>query len=84
MSDIHSLQSLLQKHFEPISIQIVDEKHLHTTHLNYQSEKAYLRIIMTISKPFNRLSVHREILKMTMAHLNARAIKLVFSNRNPL
>lgn len=68
MLDIATIQKQIQSEITDQTVKIVDESHLHKSHQRFQSEKAYLLIILETAIHSNRLANHRRIYKIVERH----------------
>ncbi|MDC3180718.1 BolA family transcriptional regulator [Gammaproteobacteria bacterium] len=78
MSQFKALADQIKTECNLASIEIIDESYLHRHHQQYQKGKAHLKLVLTPIAPFNRLSLHRKIMKIAFSHmpLHAVAIKI--------
>ena len=68
MLNIQQLETKIQKAIPDQTIQMVDESHLHHTHKQYQSTKAYLLIKLQHAIRPKRIENHRVIYQIVEAH----------------
>ncbi|UTC24917.1 hypothetical protein MMH89_01980 [Candidatus Comchoanobacter bicostacola] len=60
--------------------QIIDESALHTQHKSFQEHKAYLKIIITMSGPIHRISIHRQIKQIAFNLMPIHALSIKINN----
>lgn len=75
MNQYKQLAQELQTTFEFKAVEVIDEKHLHHGHQNFQLDKAYLRLIIHTQQK-NTIDLQRRIMKYVMNTLVVHALAI--------
>ena len=75
MNQYKQLAHELKTTFGFNSVEVIDEKHLHHKHQNFQLDKAYLRLIIYTQQK-NTIDLQRRIMKHVMNTLVVHALAI--------